>query len=160
MTPTTPAPSPTGKAATMSDVHDDGPNPLDGRLLAMAAILRGEGGEVAADAIEIAAAYVREAWRGSDDGSITEALETIAAYVAELMKIVRARPDAAREADLMATETPEGTMSETYAVTTDRHWRGCDEDADVYVTMPLRRAPGLRTARGQDGVAVARRTDR
>ena len=59
-------------------------------LLAMAAILRGEGGEVAADAIEIAAAYVREAWRGSDDGSITEALETIAAYVAEFMKIVRA----------------------------------------------------------------------
>ena len=83
---------------------EEGPNPLDGRLLTMAAILREEGGEAAADEIETAAAYVREALRGSDDGSIADNLETIAAYVAELAKIVRARPDAAREADLMATD--------------------------------------------------------
>ena len=83
---------------------DEGLNPLDDRLLTMAGILREEGGVAAADEIETAAAFVREAWRGSDDGSIANNLETIAAYVAELAKIVRARPDAAREADLMATE--------------------------------------------------------
>ncbi len=92
----------------MADINpgdDEGPNPLDDRLLAMAAILlRKEGGVTSADEIETSAAYIREAWRGSDDGSIAGILETIAAYVAELAKIVRARPDAAREADLMATE--------------------------------------------------------
>ncbi len=83
---------------------EEGPNPLDDRLLTMAAILREEGRVTAADEIETAAAFIREAWRGSDDGSIADNLETIAAYVAELAKIVRARPDVAREADLMATE--------------------------------------------------------
>jgi len=80
------------------------PNPLDGRLLAMAAILREAGGEVAADEIECAAAYVREAWRGSDDNDIAEALETIASYAGELAKIVRARPSAARKADMDARD--------------------------------------------------------
>ena len=83
---------------------DEGPNPLDGRLLTMAGILREEGGKAAADEIETSAAYIREAWRGSDDGSIADNLETISAYMAELAKIVRARPDAAREADLMAND--------------------------------------------------------
>lgn len=78
---------------------EEGPNPLGGRLLAMARILREAGKEDAADELETSAAFVREAWRGSDDGSIADNLETIAAYAAELAKTVRDWPAAADEAE-------------------------------------------------------------
>ena len=87
--------------------RDDGPDPLDGRLLGMARILRETGNGNAADEIEIAAAYVREALRGSDDGGIADNLETVAAYVRELAKAVRDYPAAAREAEIAGGEKPD-----------------------------------------------------
>ena len=43
------------------------PNPLDDRLLAMAAIIREEGDDHIASEIETGAVFIREALRGSDD---------------------------------------------------------------------------------------------
>ena len=81
------------------------PNPLDARLLAMAAILRESGDGDTADEIEVNAAYVREALRGSDDRGIADALEIIASYAVELAKIVRySRPSAALKADMDARD--------------------------------------------------------
>lgn len=78
--------------------RDDGPNPLDDRLLAMSRILREAVHDDAADEIEVNAAFIREAWRGSDDSGIAEALETIAAYATELARTVREWPAEAYEA--------------------------------------------------------------
>lgn len=76
-----------------------GPDPLDDRLLAMAGILREAGNEDAADEIEVHAAFVREALRGSDDGSIAENLVTVADYAREMVTIVRRYPSAADGAE-------------------------------------------------------------
>jgi hypothetical protein len=78
--------------------RDEDPNPLDNRLLAMSRILREAVHDDAADEIEVNAAFIREAWRGSDDSGIAEALETIAAYATELARIVRDWPAEANEA--------------------------------------------------------------
>ena len=68
-----------GEVAELASMISPDPNPLDDRLLTMAAILRETGDEDAADEIEVNAAYVREAWRGSDDRGIADALEIISA---------------------------------------------------------------------------------
>jgi antitoxin (DNA-binding transcriptional repressor) of toxin-antitoxin stability system len=82
-----------------------GPDPLDNRLLAMADILRETGEEDAADEIEVSAAFIREALRGSDGCSILEALDVIAGYARDLAKFVHAHPSAASEADMSVLES-------------------------------------------------------
>jgi hypothetical protein len=77
------------------------PNPLDARLLALAAILRDAGDETA-DEIETSAAFLREALRGSDDSGIVDGLQTVADYASDLAKIIRALSSAAPKADMDA----------------------------------------------------------
>lgn len=87
------------------------PNPLDARILAMAAILRENGSDEAADQIEGAAAFMREALRGSDDYDIAEALDVIADAARDLAVLARKRPSAARKADMDARSEDERQAS-------------------------------------------------
>lgn len=78
------------------------PNSLDDRLVAMAAILREAGSEDAAEQVATGATYIRETWRGADDYDIAEALDRIAEAAKDLAELARARPSAARKADMDA----------------------------------------------------------
>lgn len=69
-------------------------NPLDDRVTALSARMRAAGATETADELDACAAYVREAWRGSDvREDLAEDLQTVADNAARMVEIVLAWQD-------------------------------------------------------------------